>query len=330
VNTANVPLLFGTATGVAVEQSVVGRIGGVATYTYAGGPKPVDFGGNVASSMTTSTTINFTTLQQQLSLSMNFPSVFVGATNTGPAAFSLTAASSGTCLSSGCGELSGTLSGTCAGGGCAAGSASGSFHTGLTGPNGYDAAVVTGLVSATQAGQVAFLNAYQVASFTPGPAPLVLTGQLAYAYPYPAFSAGGVFSLPTNSTAYSGSNPISFNAGSSFGSLAGGSIVETGSIALADGGTMNWGRWSGATSITDPIIGTYTPATGVPFVVGNGNVNLPTSGTFLYSFAGGPNPTNASGAIGSFTGGAFNVTFGSTSGSMSVASPLTLSVGGLS
>jgi hypothetical protein len=200
----------------------------------------------------------------------------------------------------------------------------------LTGTVGYEFAVVGGLVMGTQAGEVAFLNAHLASSFTPGALPNIQTGQLAYAYPYPAYSAGGVFSLPTNSTVYSGVNPISFNAGSSFGSLAGGSIVETGSIGLADGGTMNWGRWSGATSITDPIIGTYTPATGVPFVVGNANVTLPTSGTFLYSFAGGPNPTNASGAIGSFTGGAFNVSFGSTSGSMSVASPLTLAVGGIS
>ena len=99
-------------------------------------------------------------------------------------------------------------------------------------------------------------------------------------------------------------------------------------MALVDGSAMNWGRWTSAASITDPIIGTYNPQSGVPFVVGNSNVTLPTSGTFLYSFAGGPNPTSATGTIGSFTGGAFNVTFGSTSGSLSVASPLTLSVGG--
>ena len=65
-------------------------------------------------------------------------------------------------------------------------------------------------------------------------------------------------------------------------------------------------------------------------MVGNANVTLPTSGSFIYSFAGGPNPTNASGAVGSWAGGAFNVTFGSTSGSMSVSTPLVLSVGGFS
>jgi hypothetical protein len=333
VLTPNVPLLFLTATDVQQQGSVVGTLGGVATYTYAGGPKPVDFGGNVGSITSTSTTINFTTLQQQLAVNMNFPSVLVGATNYGSAAFNLTGNGVPTscgvsCSVSSAGEFFGGLSGSCTGGGCASGAASGYFDTGLTGPNGYEGAAVLGLVDGTKAGQVALLNLYLASSFTPGPAPVVLTGQLAYGYPYPAYSAGGVFTLPTNSTTYSGSTPVAFNAGSSFGSLAGGSVVETGSIGLADGGTMNWGRWSGSTSITDPIIGTYTPATGVPFVVGNANTVLPTSGTFLYSFAGGPKPTDALGNSGTFTGGAFNVTFGSTSGSLSIpgTSPLTLTV----
>jgi hypothetical protein len=335
VNTANVPLLFVTATDVKNDQGVVGKLGGVATYTFAGGPRPVDFAGNVGTINSTSMTINFTTLQQQLALNMSFPSVIVSSTNYGSAAFNLTGIGSAPfCSASLCtisnGDLIGGLSGSCSGGGCASASASGYFTTGLAGPVGYEGAAVAGLVDGTKAGEVAFLNLYLANSFTPGAPPVQLTGQLAYAYPYPAYSAGGVFSLPTGSTVYSGNNPIAFNAGSSFGSLGSGSIVETGSIGLADGGTMNWGRWTGPTSITDPVIGTYSPATGVPFVVGNANVVLPTSGTFLYLYAGGPNPTSASGAIGSFTGGAFNVTFGSTSGSMSVASPLTLAVGGLS
>jgi hypothetical protein len=325
VQTTGVPLLFGTATGVNQSGSVVGSLGGVATYSFAGGPHPVDGGGNLGNITSTSTTINFTTLQQTYSLAMNFPSVLVGATNMGSAAFNLSGIGTAT-MSSQSGEFGGNLSGSCSGGGCQTVSPTGFFITGLTGPNGYELAPTTGLVDGTKAGQVAFLSLFQSSSFTPGAAPLVLTGQLAYAYPYPAFSAGGVFSLPTNSTVYLGSNPISFNAGSSFGSLAGGTIVETGSVGLADGGTMNWGRWSGATSITDPIIGAYTPATGVPFVVGNANTVLPTSGTFLYSFAGGPKPTDALGNSGTFTGGAFNVSFGSSSGSLSVASPLTFNM----
>jgi hypothetical protein len=328
VQTTGVPLLFGTATGIRPNSDIVGKIGGVVTYNFVGGPSPVDGGGNVGSITSASTTINFTTLQQTYSLGMSFPSIMVGASNTGSATFSLSGV--GVPNMGNGGEFIGGLSGTCSGSGCYSPSAGGSFQTGLTGPNGYDFAVAAGLVFGTQAGEVAFLNGHLASSYTPGPLPQILTGQLAYAYPFPGYSAGGVFSLPTNSTVYSGSNPIAFNAGSSFGALGGGSIVETGSIGLVDGGTMNWGRWSGATSITDPIIGTYTPASGVPFVVGNANVTLPTSGSFIYSFAGGPNPTNASGAVGSWSGGAFNVTFGSTSGSMSVSTPLVLSVGGLS
>ena len=331
-NTANVPLLFVTASDVQNNSSIVGKLGGVATYTFAGGPKPVDFAGNVGSINSTSMTINFTTLQQQLALNMSFPSVIVSGTNFGSAGFNLTGngvalqCTSSSCSTSTSGDFVGAVSGSCTGGGCASGSASGYFQTALTGPVGYEGSAVAGLVNGTKAGEVAFLNLYLASSFTSGPAPLVLTGQLAYAYPYPAYSAGGVFSLPTSSTVYSGSNPIAFNAGSSFGSLGSGSIINTGSVALADGGTMNWGRWSGATSITDPIIGTYSPATGVPFVVGNANTVLPTSGSFTYSFAGGPSPTAANGAIGTWSGGAFNVTFGSTSGSLSVASPLTLTI----
>src|SRR6185436_4959358 len=105
----------------------------------------------------------------------------------------------------------------------------------------------------------------------------------------------------------SGTDPISFNAGSSSvivppgpGTPYSTTIVERGSMGLVDGGAMNWGRWTNAASITDPIIGTYNPQSGVPFVVGNSNVTLPTSGTFLYSFAGGPNPTSATGTVGSF------------------------------
>jgi hypothetical protein len=276
-----------------------------------------------------------------MALNMSFASVLVGATNQGSAAFNLTGNGVATNCGSSCssntqGDFTGVMSGTCAGGGCASSSASGKFETALTGPVGYEAAVLAGLVNGTKAGEVAFLNLFTASSFTPGQAPVTLTGQLAFAYPYPAYSAGGVFSLPTNSTQYSGTDPISFNAGSSSGSVPPGpgtpystTIVQRGSAGLADGGTMNWGRWTNAASITDPIIGTYNPQSGVPFVVGNSNVVLPTSGSFIYTFAGGPSPTTATGVSGTFTGGAFNVTFGSTSGSMSVSSPLTLAVGGL-
>jgi hypothetical protein len=328
VLTPNVPLLFVTATDVQQQDSVVGKLGGVATYAFAGGPRPVDFAGNVGNINSTSMTINFTTLQQQLALNMSFPSVIVSSTNYGSAAFSLTgngtAASCGlSCSSSTSGDFVGGLSGSCTGGGCASGSASGFFQTALTGPVGYEGAAVAGLVDGTKAGEVAFLNLYLSNSFTPGPPPVNLISQIAFANLSP--SAAMTWTIGPSEGTYSGNNLVAFTTSSTLsGSLAGGSIVETGSTPLADGGTMNWGRWIGATSVNVPP--TISPSTGLVFMTGQ-NATLPTSGTFLYSYAGGPNPTNVNGVSGSFTGGSFNVSFGSTSGSLSVVSPLTLTVG---
>jgi hypothetical protein len=157
-----------------------------------------------------------------------------------------------------------------------------------------------------------------------------MTGQIAYANASPSVP-GATFSLSSNLTQFSGSNPVAFSSPNSSlsASLAGGTIVETGSVALVDGSTMNWGRWSGATQVVDPVVGVISPSTGVPFVVGAANTVLPTSGTFLYTYAGGPNPVNVNGTVGTFGGGAFNVSFGSTSGSLTVATPLTMSVGGV-
>ena len=325
VQTANVPLLFGTATGINTTGSVVGQLGGVATYAYVGGPHPVDGGGNVGSITSTTNTINFTTLVQTLSIGMSFPSIMVGATNTGSAVFSLSGTGSHSGMGSG-GEFSGSLSGTCAGGGCSSTYAFGSFTTGLAGTVGYEFSTIGGLVDGTQAGQAAFLNAYQVSSFTPGPAPVFLTGQMAWANLSPSVP-GSTTSLATGTTTYSGSNPVSFFVpSSSSGSLGAGTILETGSVGLADGGTMNWGRWSTNSNIVDPIVGAINPSTGVPFVVGNANTVVPTSGTFLYSFAGAPKASDVNGNLGTVTGGAFNVSFGASSGSFTVASPVTLSM----
>src|SRR6185503_16746178 len=66
---SNVPHLFGTATG--LENELQGQFGGTAIYTYAGGPKPVDAGGNIGSVTSTSATINFTTQTALLSLGIN-------------------------------------------------------------------------------------------------------------------------------------------------------------------------------------------------------------------------------------------------------------------
>jgi hypothetical protein len=105
-------------------------------------------------------------------------------------------------------------------------------------------------------------------------------------------------------------------------------VIETGSVATVDGGTLNWGRWSGTGITVTDSFGTHTnPQSGVPYVYGTSNTVMPTSGTFTYTYAGGPNPVNASGQVGTFGGGAFLVNF--TSGTFSISTPLSLAVGGV-
>ena len=325
---SNVPLLFGTINDAAGgNDQKIASLGGSATYTYAGGPKPIDASGNVGSVTSTSMMINFTSRSVQYFLSMLFPSVGT----FGSASFSLSG-TAGPTNSANSGEFGGTLSGSCAGGGCASGSASGGFSVGLTGPVGYEFSAVGGGVDGTKGGAVVFLNAFSASSFTPGAPPAsAVTGVVAYANAAPVVVE--VATLTTFQLTLSGANLATYGNGTAFpsGSLGGGSVVETGSAALVDGGNMNWGRWSGpGLQVVTSSNGTLSPASGVPFVLGNANAVLPTSGTFLYSFAGAPNPVDTNGTVGSFTGGAFNVSFGATAGSLTVASPLTLAVGGVS
>jgi len=66
----------------------------------------------------------------------------------------------------------------------------------------------------------------------------------------------------------------------------------------------------------------------VPFVIGDTAIRLPSSGSFIYSLAGGPSVVDANGKVGGqLTAGAFKVGFGTTQ-SISVATPLTFAVGG--
>ena len=165
------PLLFGTATG--LGQDFSNLLGGVATYTYAGGPSPVDAGGNVGSIVSTSATIDFTQQTAALSMGINFPSIMASSVNTGPASFNVSGTGVRIFNPGTGGDFVGNLSGTCIGTGCASGAASGFFETGTAGANGYEFAVFGGLLSATDAGNVAFLNAYLNSSFTPGPPPVM-------------------------------------------------------------------------------------------------------------------------------------------------------------
>jgi hypothetical protein len=210
---------------------------------------------------------------------------------------------------------------------------SGGFGVGTTGgAQKIEFAVVGGGFGPSLGGSVVFLNAFLNSGFTPGPPGFSgQTGQLAFASVTPSFANNtGVGSQ----AAFSGSNLIAFGngpAGSALsGNLGSGTVVETGSAALVDGGALNWGRWTGATTVyPSPNTGATSPPTGVPYVLGDGNTVVPTSGTFLYTFAGGPNPVNTSGTVGVLSGGAFNVSFGATSGTLSVATPLSLAVGGV-
>lgn len=332
---SGVPLLFGTASGLQQNNNFVGIVGGSASYNFAGGPRPVDAAGNLGTVTSSSLAINFTQLTASYSLAMNFPTVLVSGTNMGSASFSVSGTGNHQNSSNGQnGEFSGSLAGSCTGGGCASGVANGGFSVGLTGPVGYELAVVPGVVGGTQAGGAAFLNTYMVSTFTPGAAPsgglAGLAGQVAWSHNAP--SLAGTWSLSTSSTTYNGSNqPIAFNTGMTgvpIGTLGAGSIVESGSAALVDGGTINWGRWQGG-QINDPIAGIVTVNSGVPFVVGNANTIVPSSGSFVYNLVGGPNVVTNTGTVGgALTAGAFMMTFGATQ-TLAVSTPLQFSVGGM-
>jgi hypothetical protein len=334
IPSSGTPMLFGTATGL-TDNNLSGTFGGVATYAYAGGPHPVDVAGNVGNIINPTATIDFTQQKANLTMGVNFPTVGT----FGSAAFLLSTSSSARATGSFDGEFSGTLSGSCSGGGCASPSTSGTFSVGLSGPNGYDFAAFGGAFNGTKAGDVAFLNAFLVNSFTPGAAP---TGQLnaEIAWADPSFAPGSTFSVSTgpnatfdssnNLTSFTNPTPCPTGTCTLSGTLGTGTIVNSGTASLVDGGTMNWGRWNGG-QITDRIAGvvtTYTPPTGVPFVGGTGNPVLPTSGSFTYSFIGGPPVVNTAGVVGSsLSQGAFTINYGATQ-TLSVAIPLVMSVGG--
>jgi len=134
---------------------------------------------------------------------------------------------------------------------------------------------------------------------------------------------------PIISPIFSGTNLIAYGDGINFpsGKLNSGTVAEAGSVALADGSTMRWGRWTGpSVQVIASNNVALNPVTGVPYVVGNANPVLPTSGSFTYTYAGGPKPVDAAGTVGTFNGGAFNVAFGPTS-TISVATPISLTVG---
>jgi hypothetical protein len=309
----NVPLLFITASGLQ-QNSSAASIGGQGTYSLVGGPHAVDAGGNTGTVTSSSLGINFTTQSVSYSIGISFASVGT----FGPAILSLSG-TGGVGNGQNNGEFQGTLSGSCSGGGCLLSSVSGAFDVGVGGLNGYNFAVVGGgITNGTRAGGVAFLNGYQVSSFTPGPAPNAqnLTGEIVYANTSPSVP-GATFTLSSQLSTFSGTDLISFSSPNSTltGNLASGTIVDRGAATLIDGSSINWGRWSGATQVNDPVVGMISPSSGMPFVVGQ-NASVPASGSFTYSVAGGTTSTTTNptpGVGGTVTAGTANVTFGTTS-----------------
>ena len=254
------PVLFGTATGL-TDNSVLGTLGGIATYRYVGGPSPVDAAGNVGTVTSSSATINFTTQSAQLNLAMNFPSIMFGGVNTGPASFNMSGASIpfGTFSIPSVpgiptpGDLFGTLSGSCTGTGCFAPSAFGYFAGGLTGANGYEFAVFGGVIDCgTKACDVAFLNAYLNNSFTPGPPPAT-SKAIQFTFTDTPSSLGTGSQGPTPSFTLSPPLLTSFSfpspSGTQSGNLNTGTVVESTPLAspavqanAIAAGNIQWGR----------------------------------------------------------------------------------------
>ncbi len=317
----NIPVLFVTATGLP-QNDPIQPAGGVVTYSYVGGPSPVDAGGNTGTLTSSSLTLDFTTQSALYNMGINFSGATFAVSGTG-------SRSSGSYT----GDFGGSLSGSCAGANCASPTVTGGFDVGTSGPNGFELAVVAGGLNGTLAGPVLFLNAYQSSGFTPGAASKIVVAAVADGI----LGSNRITLSQFNGDilAFSGSNLITFNSSAGAGifpagNLNSGSVVETGSVAAVDGSTMNWGRWVGSTVSVVGLLGTYVnPPTGLSYVYGDRTATLPASGTFTYNYAGGPNPVDAAGNVGTFSGGSFNVSFGGTS-TIGIATPLALTVAGAS
>ncbi|HEY6508074.1 MAG TPA: FecR family protein [Vicinamibacterales bacterium] len=336
------PVLFGTATGVG-NDSALGSLGGVATYTYAGGPRPVDAGGNVGSISSTSATINFTTQTALIQLAMNFPTVLVSGANTGPASFNLSGSALGNTSPLGTnflGDFFGPISGSCTGSGCYSSSSFGFFSAGTAGEVGYEFAVFGGVVFGTKAGDAAFLNAYLADSFTPGPPPAAPRAmQFVFAAGPSAIGSGSVVDPHTGTLTLSGTLLNAYNSpftgqSGNINIAGGGSFTETTLAAgagvqanAAAAGNVNWGRWIGPIQLVNggsPV--SPPPGSGLHYIYGDMAGMLPTSGSAIYSWIGGTNPTNSAGQVGTFGGGAFNVNF--VTQTLTISTPITFTMPG--
>ncbi len=323
---AGSPLLFITASGLIDATAIELGLGGVATYTYAGGPNPVDAGGNVGSITSTSATMNFTLQTATLAVAANFPSIVVASVNTGPASFSVSGSGVRSIGTTG-GDWVGGLSGTCTGSGCVggtSGAASGFFLAGTTGPIGYEFAVFDGSLGVTNAGAAVFLNAYLSSSFTPPTAPTI-AGVGAF---FDAFTVtpdpgdGGGFFTPANMTtvpAGAASNlatpqiltgftiPPGFNAEPSGGSITNVASTVSGSVideTVTNSLNAHWGRWTSGTFTDTPSSTTFSANNQFHYLYGPLTppaVVAAKTGSFPMSMVAGTTPTNQLGQTGTFS-----------------------------
>lgn len=316
--TTGLPVLYGTATNVNLGSGVILPSTGAVTYSYAGGPGPRDAAGNVGSVGSSTATIDFGRQSMQFTMNISFANI------AGYGAAVITASGSGVKTNSTNGlDYSGSISGSCTGAGCQGASASGVVQFGTGGTNGYNFGVAGGgLYSATQGGNVVFLNAYQAGSLNNSLQSFSVGWLSSMSSYFAASMEQPIASIGKNSAGFS-SYAVNQVAGASGGSLGSGTIAESGADAAA--GNMFWGRWTGSgvqVNIGSSII---NPPTGVPFVGGDRTDIMPSTGSAVYSYTGGPNPVSLGGTVGSFTGGAFGVNFATRV--VTVATPLALSVG---
>lgn len=126
-------------------------------------------------------------------------------------------------------------------------------------------------------------------------------------------SCGGTMCQPGEATEFTNSGIVltgySTGANPPKGSLAGGTVVDSGSVVL-NGAVYAWGRWTGAFLVTDTSGTTYSNLpSGVLFgmtddvaVGANTSSTWPGSGLVTYTLAGGPSPVDTAGNVGTLNG----------------------------
>ncbi len=314
------PVLYGTANNVNQgSNSIALPSTGSVTYSFAGGPGPRDAAGNVGSVTSSTAMVDFG--RQSLSFNMNISFANVagfGAANISASGLGVKVNTPNSL------DYSGTISGSCGGPGCQSGSTFGTVNFGTAGTNGYNFGVAGGgLVNGTRGGDVIFLNAYQGGSLTTNLKAVSLGWISASAF-FLSPMEQPFATLGFNSSGLSSFAQSSLFASTATGSLGSGTIVEAGSDATA--GNMFWGRWTGSgVQVFNGSSTISNPPTGVGFVGGDRTDVMPGTGTAVFTYVGGPNPTSVGGSVGTFSGGAFGVNFATRA--ISVATPLTLSVG---